>query len=140
MTNFIEIDNNGPELVSTNYWDMKHAQKGFFYFSWNAGAGRLLVPKMREPMIKDMLTAEFVIVSRGDWNGREALELLFEDNTSAPFSINLVTDQCDRLIPETDQGSGFIVTIWTQAGKQATFDGKYRIVNKLPCLKSWDEH
>ncbi len=41
-------------------------------------------------------------------HGRDALELLFEDNTDCPFSIHLVTEQCDRLVPETDQGAGWL--------------------------------
>lgn len=40
----ITISNDGQKIVSTNYWDTEHAKRGFLYLSWNAGAGRLLLP------------------------------------------------------------------------------------------------
>ncbi|MDX9788933.1 MAG: hypothetical protein RBT11_19320 [Desulfobacterales bacterium] len=47
--NLIQISNDGPEILSTNYWETEHAKKGFLYMSINAGAFRLLpqssVPK-----------------------------------------------------------------------------------------------
>jgi len=137
----ITIGNNGQEIVDTNYWDSDHAQKGFCYLSWNAGAGRLLVPDSWLNFITEMKTADMVIVSRGQWaeHNREAIELLFEDHTNSPFSMCLVTDQTDRLLPDTDQGGGFIITVWTQNGKVLTLPGKYREVDKLPCLEPWSE-
>jgi hypothetical protein len=136
----IKIVNDGKALKCTNYWDTEHAKKGYFYLSWNAGAARLLVPKSQENQIKEMKAALYVVISRGKFQGRDALELMFEDNTDAPYSIHLVTEQCDRLLPEADQGSGFTVDIWTRDGLKASFDGKYRVVNTLPCLNAWVNH
>jgi len=48
--------------------------------------------------------------------------------------------QSDRLIPDTDQGGGFVVAVWTEQGKQLERPGKYRHVDALPCLDAWVEN
>jgi len=139
----IEITNDGPSIVSTNYFDTEHAEKGFFYLTWNAGVGRILVPDVQLSALNEMETADFVIVSRGSWadqNDREALELLWEDSSKSPYVITLVTEQCDRLLPDTDQGGGFKIAAWTRSGIANEWPGKYREVENLPFLKSWKEH
>jgi len=139
MVTLITIANDNQNIIETNYFELEHAKKGFVYLSWNAGAGRLLVPDSQELNINEMKTGKLVIVSSGKWRGRDALELLFEDYTDAPYSINIVADQTDRLLPEIDQGGGFVVSIWTKKGKQFELPAKYRIVDSLPCLKEWVE-
>lgn len=133
------LGNDGQDVASTNYWDHPNARAGFCFLSWNAGAARLLVPDALVGAVKDMAAATEVIVSRGQWQGRDALELLFEDHSEAPYALHLVQEQSDRMIPDSDQGSGFVVTIWTRDGKQASAPGKYRSVATLPCLSPWSE-
>jgi len=134
--------NQGQRIISTNYWDMDHAKRGYFYLTWNAGAGRLLIPDSQKSALHEMKNATEVIVSRGSWqdqDGREALELLWEDGTDTPYMITLVSEQCDRLIPDTEQGGGFVITAWTRAGLKQRWPGKYRIVGSLPCMQPWSE-
>src|SRR5438034_971361 len=116
----IQISNNGKELKYTNYWDMDHAKQGFFYLSWNAGAARLLVPASQESQIEEMSSAKYVIISKGKLSGKDALELMFEDDSDAPFCLYLDQAQTDRNLPAKDQGSGFDFCVWTQEGKKAT--------------------
>lgn len=81
---FIQISNKGQAVASTNYFDNAHAVSGLFYLTWNAGAGRLLVPDNQKRTLTDMRSAKFVIVSSGPCveQGRmAALELLFEDHS-----------------------------------------------------------
>ena len=130
---FIQIANDGKELKYTNYWDMDHAKKGFFYLSWNAGSARLLVPQNREDQIKEMKTAKCVIISRGWLQGRDAIEFMFEDHSDNPYCLHLDKAQCDSIPKKIE----FDVDIWTQEGKQATFPGKYRTIKELPCMKEW---
>jgi hypothetical protein len=137
----LTIKNDGREITQTNYWDTEHALCGYCYLSWNAGAARLLVPDALQSTLQDMTTAEYVIVSRGPWpeqGGRDALELLFEDGTDSPFCLHLSAEQTDRLLPEEDQG-GLVVSVWTRAGWRLTRPGKYRIVQRIPCLDPWVE-
>lgn len=139
----IEIQNRGQALVATNYWDTPHAQAGYCYLSWNASAARLLVPDPQKSLLREMKGATEVIISRGPWaaqGGREALELLWEDGSDEPFCLHLVTEQCDRLIPETDQGGGFVVIVYTRGGEKGRWSGRYRIVPEIPWLKPWAAH
>ena len=139
----LEIHNKGQAIASTNYWDSEHAKAGYFYLSWNAGAGRLLVPDSQKAMLREMKDAREVIISRGPWldhGGREALELLWEDGSNNPFCIHLVAEQIDRLIPDTDQGGGFVVTAWTRGGLKGRWPGRYRVVPAIPCLEPWQAH
>lgn len=135
--------NCGQRLVSTNYWDSEHARRGYFFLTWNAGAARLLVPDSQKPLLREMKGAREVILSRGPWteqNGREALELLWEDGSDNPFVIHLVTEQCDRLAPSEDQGSGLTVIALTRGGEKGRWAARYRVVTALPSLEPWQAH
>ncbi len=136
----LTILNKGQAIESTNYWDTEQAHAGYCYLSWNAGAGRLLVPDALKPAIREMRIAKYVIVSRGPWHehgGRDALELLFEDSSDSPYCLHLVAEQTDRLLPEENQGGGFVVTVWTRGGEKLRLPGKYRTVAAIPCLDPW---
>lgn len=138
----LQISNKGQAIASTNYWNGDHAKAGLLYLTWNAGAGRLLLPDSQKSMLPEMRSAKYVIVSRGPWTdqgGRDALELLFEDDTDSPFCVHLVAEQTDRLIPETEQGAEFVITVWTRGGEKLRLSGKYRTVETLPCLDKWSE-
>ncbi len=63
----IEIHNDGPRLVSTNYWQTEHADRGLCYMSVNAGCWRLLVPPPAEGWLRDIRTADEVVITRGPW-------------------------------------------------------------------------
>jgi hypothetical protein len=137
------ITNHGQALADTNYWDSEHARAGLLYLSWNAGAGRLLIPDAAKSYLREMCSAREVIVSRGPWTdhgGRDALELLWEDNSNNPYCIHLVTEQTDRMLPDTDQGGGFVITAWTRGGLKGRWPGRYRVVPRLPDLSQWTNH
>lgn len=139
----IIVENAGQRLVRTNYWTSEHAARGLFYLTWNAGAGRLLVPDAQKSMLREMRSAEMVIVSSGPWiehGDRPALELLFEDESDSPFCLHLVAEQTDRMLPDTDQGGGFVITAWTRGGEKGRWPWRYRKVDAIPCLDSWTEH
>lgn len=136
----ITIENAGQRIVATNYWDLEHAKAGFCFLSWNAGAARLLLPDSQKAMLRDMKTARYVVISRGPWTdqgGRDSLELMFEDETDSPFCLHLLSGQSDRMLPEGNQGGGFVVTVWTRGGEKLRLPGKYREVSALPCLEPW---
>lgn len=137
------IENNAQAIRSTNYWDSEQAQAGYLYLSWNAGAGRVLLPDSAKGFLREMKGASEVIVSRGPWTdqgGRDALELLWEDGSDNPFCLHIVAEQCDRMIPETDQGGGFAIAVWTRCGLKGRWPGRYRVVSGLPCLQPWKSH
>lgn len=138
----LTISNKGQAIAQTNYWDSEHAKAGYCFLSWNAGAARLLLPDALKPALREMRSAKYVIVSRGPWTehcGRDALELLFEDQSDSPYCLHLVAEQTDRLLPEDNQGGGFVVTVWTRGGEKLRLHGKYRTVQAIPCLEEWSE-
>lgn len=98
------IENEGQAVARTDYWQSVQAQAGYVYLSWNAGAARLLVPDAAKYLLREMRGAEYVIISKGALHGRDALELVFEDGSDAPFVIHMLSEQCDRLLPENNQG------------------------------------
>jgi hypothetical protein len=98
------------------------------------------VPDSQKQVIREMRSAKYIIISRGPWTGkggREALELLFEDESDSPFCLHLVAEQCDRLIPDYQQGGGFDIIVLTRGGEKLRLPGKYRVVDSVPCLEPW---
>src|SRR5690606_22796554 len=123
----ISIANKGQIIAKTNFFDSQYARRGLFYLSWNAGAGRLLVPDSQKRAISEMRSAKYVIVSRGPWleyDGADALELLFEDFSDAPYVLTIKQEACDRPLPATDQGGGFLISAWTRGGQKLCLPGR----------------
>jgi hypothetical protein len=140
--NLLTIENKGQAIIATNFWATETARAGYCYLSWNAGAARLLLPDTLASEVREMKGAQYVIVSRGPWTdhgNRDALELLFEDNSNSPYCLHLTMEQTDRSLPADNQGSGFVVTVWNRSGEQLRIPGKYRIVRAIPCLEAWNE-
>lgn len=144
----LKIENNGPELVYTNYWTTEHAIKGFVYLSFNAGCFRILVPQSSGLSILDMQNgAEYAIISRGPWTaqgGQDALEILLEDHSDTPLTIHILRDQADMLPADTEadrpgQPPRRTIAVYTESGKQFELQARYRTVEKIPYLKGWPD-
>ena len=146
---FLKIENNGPELVYTNYWITEHAKKGLVYLSANAGCFRLLVPESSGISISDMQNgAQYVILSRGLWahqhGNLDALEILFEDHSDNPFAIHILRDQSDLLPTDTEvdqlgQSQRWSIAVYTKNGKLLELPVRYRTVKTIPYLKEWSD-
>ena len=98
---FLRIRNDGPRIVSTNFWNLPEAAAGSL-LSTNAATFRLLVPDSQRGSLADMTTAPIAVVSRGCWTavGRsDGIEILFDDGTDSPFALWLSVESCDRLPP-----------------------------------------
>ena len=109
---------------------------------FRSGAGRLLVPDCLKSAIPEMLTGKVAVISRGPWpsgHKADALEILFDDGSDQPFSVQLSVGQCSQMLPDTDIGTDYPFTIWTRHGKAGSMTGKYRRADTLPCLKPWSE-
>ena len=113
----ITIENDGPAIVRTDYWQTEHAQRGLVYLSGNAGVLRLLLPAAVEHMLVEMrgatrATIEPSIQTAGCW------DVVFEDGTSSPFAIAVDPRQIDRAL---DRGRTRLV-VWTETGQQLDLD------------------
>lgn len=122
-----QFENDGPLLVSTNYWASQHAARGFFFGSWNAGALRVLVPPTQEPAISEMRTGKDALLSTGKIQGREMLQIVFDDRTDSPYAISIDMQMTDRRLSAADQapGSQAVVAIYTARGKQFELKGRW---------------
>ena len=139
--NFIVVENDGPEILSTNYWGLAEAKAGKLLVSINAGAFRVLVPPSSESAITDMATATQCVVSRGPWPGQglaDAVEILFDDGTNDPFALHLAVESFDRLPLAEDVGDKWVLSVWTKGSvKRMERLCAYRLVPRLPWLKPW---
>jgi len=140
----IEIQNHGPLIITTNYWESEQAAVGKFYCSVNAGAIRVLVPAVHREAIEDMRAARHVILSRGPWLDQglaEAVELLFDDETNSPFALHLSPESFDLLPVEPPAGREWVLSAWNEKKsrphKAVERPCYWRRVPRIPWLRPW---
>jgi hypothetical protein len=103
----LQIENNGAEIIATNYFDGSEARAGKLLVSCNAGAFQVLVPDSQAAYVAEMATGLDIIVSRGPWPAvwlPDGFELLFDDRTDSPFALQLSPESFDRLPPRKTRG------------------------------------
>jgi hypothetical protein len=111
MSDMLKIQNDGPEIVATNFWSTSFNSIGAFYLTIGAGSARLLIPDAQRHNVPEMRRGvKYVVLnylrSPDTWNGKhEVLEILFEDKSSAPFSIRIGMNQMER-IPDSETDTG----------------------------------
>ena len=135
----ITYTNNGPELVSTNYWDTPYGKELTAYTA-NAGTMRLLIPNKRKRQILDVIRdCYYVVVStlRNPVAGQFAIEFLFEDHSASPYVIHCCPEACLGLFPSSDPSPiERPFTIWTKGPRKlATLRAYSRFVPMLPYMK-----
>lgn len=97
------IANNGQLIVKTNFWESAFGKNGYYYLSLNAGACRLLVPNM--DYMHEIRTGKFTKINLGeDSSGRMCCEVVFEDGTYSPFTLNISLNQMHSLPLENEFG------------------------------------
>lgn len=141
------IQNNGPEIVHTTYWQTALARAGLFFLSVNAGAFRLLVPPRHVGMVREMRTARACVVSRGPYPAlgfTDGLELLFDDGTPEPLSLHLSHEAVDRMPRDADSAQEWMLSVWThlvqeRCTKVLERPCHYRRVHSLPDLRPWPQ-
>ena len=112
----MRIANDGPKILSTDYWQTPHAAAGYAYLSGNAGALRLLVPPPLEPhIVPDMAPAKRIIIERA---GADMLCITFDDATDAPFRLDMSLLQTDR---KFSAGKDIPFLVYTRAGLALEF-------------------
>jgi hypothetical protein len=152
----IRIDNDGPRLAGTNYFETEQAHAGNVFVSTNAGAFRLLVPRGARGWLDEMRGADYLIVTRGQWtpapmrlpdntvrqqHPREALELLFEDGSDSPFVLHVGAESVDRLPSRQDDGRTHLRCLVYTEGPTLELEipARFRRAARLPHLKPWVE-
>ncbi len=135
----IQINNNGPEIESTTFWNHSLAKEGFLYLSVHAGTARLLVPPDYSDVLGDMTWgARRAILTRGMWNGRDAYEIMFEGRKDEPYAAYVRIRHVDHPLADDDQNREFPLTVWTREGKMGEVPAWYRKGKDLPCLDPYE--
>ena len=141
----ITVKNNDADIVETNYWETPLANNGDCYLSIYSWTFRLLVPDAFLSEIEKWKTATEVIVSRGPREKtvrKDAIEILFEDNSDNPYALHIVAEQVDHMPLPADQDrpgqpARWTFAVWTRQGKVLEFPGRFRKVREIPWLKSF---
>jgi hypothetical protein len=69
----LHIDNDGPLIVVSNYWESEPAQAGYFTCRSTQGAFRLLIPQSQRGFVSDMRRSDIrsswmpVVSARSPW-------------------------------------------------------------------------
>lgn len=134
----IRVENHGPLLRATNFWDSELARAGKFFVSVNAGAIRVLLPPAQYRLLADMRTARECVLSRGP---RDEVEILFDDDSDSPFALHLTPASFDLLPAAPEPGREWVLTVWTdkdgEPHKALERVCHWRRVKRIPCLEAW---
>lgn len=106
----------------------------------SAVAFRLLVPELHIATVREELShARYVVCSRGPGvGGIDSLEVMFEDHSSAPFSVQLSPEQVVPGLPPDPAKSGDkLEVLGPGLVKLGTLRAKHRRVRHLPYLQPW---
>jgi len=137
----IHVQNNGRDLVGTNWWS-HHLGKNLFFLSRNADCYRLLVPPIREAEVSDMTrNVREVVISVANQLREDGFlfELMFDDHSDAPYVIHFGVRQFD-ILPHAKRDAverkRFHIYV-NDHGPKLVFstDVFLRIVPRLPWLK-----
>lgn len=138
----IQWENDGQELVSTNFWETE-AGKKHFAISPNAGCLRLLLPESYQHALPDMAACEYVIMSRLRTISPigVAYELLFEDHSDEPYSMHTSAHACLGMHPLADHKPvKRVFSVWIEGPRKVFEKPLYcRYVPRLPWLKPLHE-
>lgn len=145
---FIELNNAGPEIVSTNFWETEMAGRGLFFASVNAGAFRILVPDSRKSEIPEMRKgAKHFVVSclpLDQWKvGAYSVEVLIEARSDHPYVFQLDSASVDFQIGPESVGIEWKGSVWeNRDGKpHRVFERPafVQVVPSLPWMKRIDQ-
>ena len=136
----IIIENNGPEIVKTNFWETEWNEQGRLYLSGNAGAFRLLVPDEHFHWHSEIQKTKEVVITQGidRIQKKEMVEMLFDDHTDTPIAFWLDEAQIDREGDSRPEGFPFHVYL-EGCFQVAKFTCFWRRAKKLPYLKPWKQ-
>lgn len=135
----ITIENDNSEIISSNYWRSEWGKQGIMAGSLNSGTFRILIPDNMKNILREMKTGKEVIISKGKYQGRIAYEILFDDHTENPFSMIIGDNQLvSPQIANSEHEKSLMFAVWMKGPKKVfEMPARFRVVDKLPCLKLW---
>ena len=119
----MKIFNMGEQIVAADYFGSDWENTGKYLVTCMGGAIRLLWPTCRKSTIQQMMSAKEIIVTRGFYEGQEALEILFDDHSGAPFKLLMTESSVVGFFPGDpgDKPWNFVVWMWVNGGPRIVF-------------------
>ena len=111
----ISIENDGVDLVATDYWDSEQARAGYCFLTGNAGAWRLLVPEATEYIVAEARACKRVTIEPSLVAPGQGWDIVFEDGTASPFFLCIDRRQVDRAMHPCGECR---FSVWTHRGKE----------------------
>ena len=110
------INNDGKQIIATDYWQSEECRQRLFAASVNAGAIRLLIPSAAHSLgTTEQIAGEMsagvdsVLVVRGIVRGKVTVTLLFDDHSRTPYMLTLDARVFDVLPSRDDHGRDMTV-------------------------------
>ncbi len=133
------IHQDGAKILETSFWDSEEARAGMLAVTSSSGVMGLLVPDAMVGVVKEMLTAMSVVISRGPYEGVDVLEFFFEDGTETPLVIYVEAARADFLPRNDESGREIGFAVWTRGGLQLSLSGHYLVAPVLPRRRGLNE-
>ena len=139
--NDIEAGSLAGRLTREEFWNTEGAQKGFFHVGFDGRDFCLLVPDSLHTEIPDIRTGRHAVVTLGFHvgTGRTMYEILFEDGSHRPYTLNILPATFERPLSMAETASiARRLIVYTRGFVEvAAMPAYFREVEKLPCLKPW---
>jgi hypothetical protein len=137
----IQIENDGPDIVSSNYWESEWNKRGVMACSFNAGFFRLMLPDSMHDQIPEMMTGKVHIISKGNYQGQPGYEFMFDDNSDAPYTIHIGANQMVSFqLSDSEHGKAVFLSVWIHGPEKIMeTPARFRVVGQLPYLRPWEK-
>ena len=135
----IVTNDNGNEIVETNYFRPNFNPTNLFQLSYSGTCFHLLIPPKLKKTIKEMRTGKYAIISVGYHKllKTEMIEIMFEDFTRTPYAIHISQCQSTCIIDSSFNNSKMVFKGYSENGKVLEMDVYIRSdpQYQLPYLK-----
>jgi hypothetical protein len=128
--------------VDTTYFDTEMCSKGFYYLVHSNYKYFLLLPKWNDRVIREMETGKSVVITRGNYKGKDdCFEVMFDDGSDNPYMIMLEDEQFTRISPLQEGWNGLFYVYSGDLDEYKLYFSQvyYRIADNLPCLLPVEE-
>lgn len=135
--NFSINDNN--EIIETNFFNTTFHEQGLCYLYNYEGCFHFFIPKKHEDKIEEMKTGKYAVLTMGYHTELKKImaEIMFEDNTSTPWSFWISQCQMNCEIDSSFNNKRMKLKCYSQKGKVFEWDIFIRCVDQyqLPYLQ-----